>query len=303
VVSLLYATVGRTPGQRVVPPVEFASSLRRSGLALCALGSWARQRRAVARRERRLRGESALPGELDDKIVLVTGAARRLGRAIAFRLADEGCRIALHYHRSESDAADTLAELRQRGATAFAFPADLSTGGGIRDLFESVDRAFGSLDFLVNSAAILDPLNLLEVGEDDWRRTIDLNLKGAFFCLQQAARRMQPRGGAIVNISDVAALRPWKRYPVHSISKAGIEMLTRVAALALAPKIRVNAVAPGLALKPETMTDERWGTMADAVPLRRAGLPSEIGEAIVFLFENEYVTGETLIVDGGYHLV
>jgi pteridine reductase len=244
-----------------------------------------------------------LPQNLVDRVVLVTGAGHRLGREIALRLADEGCQVVVHYHRAETDAADTVSEIKRRGANGFQVAADVSTGAGIRHLFESIDRSLGSLDFLVNSAAILEPVDLLQASEDDWRRTIDLNLKGAFFCLQQAARRMHSGGGAIVNISDVAALRPWKRFPLHSISKAGIEMLTRVAALALAPGIRVNAVAPGLALKPERMPDHRWEALAESVPLKRAGVPSDIGEAIVFLFKNDYITGETLIVDGGYHLV
>jgi NAD(P)-dependent dehydrogenase (short-subunit alcohol dehydrogenase family) len=244
-----------------------------------------------------------LPADLADKVVLVTGAAHRLGRAIALRLADEGCRVVVHYHRSEAAASDTVSELRRRGATASMVQADLSTMDGIRRLFESVDRSSGRLDLLVNSAAILERVELLQATEADWSRTMDLNLRGAFFCLQQAARRMLPEGGAIVNVSDVAAIRPWKRYPIHSISKAGIEMLTRAAALALAPGVRVNAIAPGLALKPEGMPDQRWQALADSVPLRRPGIPSDIGEAVVFLFKNDYITGETLIVDGGYHLV
>ncbi|HLC06529.1 MAG TPA: SDR family oxidoreductase [Anaerolineales bacterium] len=244
-----------------------------------------------------------MSADLGGRVVLVTGAAQRLGRQIALRLADEGCQVVVHYHASETAAADTVSEIRQRGASAFLVAADLSTIPGVSYLFESIDRSVGNLDFLVNSAAILEPVDLLQATEVDWQHTIDLNLKGAFFCLQQAARRMRSDGGAIVNISDVAALRPWKRYPIHSMSKAGIEMLTRVAALALAPKIRVNAVAPGLALKPETMPDDRWEALASSVPLQRAGTPSDIAEAVVFLFKNEYITGETLVVDGGYRLV
>ena len=244
-----------------------------------------------------------MSADLGGRVVLVTGAAQRLGRQIALRLADEGCQVVVHYHASETAAADTVSEIRQRGASAFLVAADLSTIPGVSYLFESIDRSVGNLDFLVNSAAILEPVDLLQATEVDWQHTIDLNLKGAFFCLQQAARRMRSDGGAIVNISDVAALRPWKRYPIHSMSKAGIEMLTRVAALALAPKIRVNAVAPWLALKPETMPDDRWEALASSVPLQRAGTPSDIAEAVVFLFKNEYITGETLVVDGGYRLV
>jgi pteridine reductase len=244
-----------------------------------------------------------LPESLTDRVVLVTGAAHRLGREIALCLADQGCQVVVHYHQAQAAAAETLAEIERRGARGSQVAADLSTADGIREVFDWIDRSVGRLDFLVNSAAILEPIGLMEADELDWDRTIDLNLKAAFFCLQQAARRMQSAGGAIVNISDVAGLRPWKRYPVHSISKAGVEMLTRVAALALAPGIRVNAIAPGLALKPRDMPEERWAALARPVPLQRAGVPSEVGEAVVFLLKNEYITGETLIVDGGYHLV
>jgi pteridine reductase len=247
--------------------------------------------------------EGALPEELVDKIALVTGGAHRLGREIALRLADEGCQIILHYHRSEAEAVDTLSEIHRRGSKGIRVSADLSSREGVQHLFGEVDRSFNKLDYLINSAAILEPAHLLQASDDDWQRTIDLNLRGTFFCLQMAARRMQPKGGSIVNISDVAALRPWRRYPIHSISKAGVEMLTRVAALALAPTVRVNAVAPGLALKPERMSDERWGSLARSVPLKRAGLPSEVSQAVVFLLKNDYITGETIVVDGGYRLV
>jgi NAD(P)-dependent dehydrogenase (short-subunit alcohol dehydrogenase family) len=131
----------------------------------------------------------------------------------------------------------------------------------------------------------------------DWDQTLDLNLKGAFFCLQQAAKRM--RIGAIVNISDVIGRRPWKRFPVHSISKAGLEMLTQVASLALAPDIRVNAIAPGLVLRPSTMDPARWEALSAKSPLQRSGTPKDIVEAVLFLLKNDYITGETLVVDGG----
>ena len=244
-----------------------------------------------------------MPPYLIDKVVLVTGAAHRLGREIALRLADEGCQVVVHYHQAEASAAATVDDIRRRGLEAIPVSADLRSLSGIDSLFATIDRSVGSLDYLVTSAAVLEPVDLLGASEADWQRTIDLNLKGAFFCLQRAAERMQDNGGAIVNISDVAGLRPWKRYPVHSISKAGVEMLTRVAALALAPRVRVNAVAPGLAMKPETMTEERWLALADSVPLRKAGSPADIADAVIFLFKHEYITGETLVVDGGYRLV
>jgi len=230
--------------------------------------------------------------ELQGKIALVTGGAHRLGRALALALAEAGCDIALHYHASAGPAADTAGEIRSLGRRAVALPADLSSTQQIE-----------GLDILINSAAILEAVDLLDVSETDWQRTIDLNLKAAFFCLQQAARRMQRRGGgSIVNISDVAGLRPWARYPIHSISKAGIEMLTQVAALALAPDIRVNAVAPGPVLRPERMSAERWRSLGSRLPLQRTGTPDDITQAVLFLLRNDFMTGETITVDGGDRL-
>jgi pteridine reductase len=240
---------------------------------------------------------------LDGKVALVTGSARRVGRAIGLALARQGCRIVVHHHQSPREAEEASAEARAAGAQAIVAQADLADRASIASLFATIDKAYGGLDILVNSAAVLEPSDLLTASEADWERTMGLNLRGAFFCLQEAARRMKERGGGvIVNISDVAAHRPWKRYPIHSISKAGVEMLTRVAALSLAPEIRVVAVSPGPVLKPDRMTQARWSRLTSALPLRRGGTPEDVARAVVFLIQNDYITGETLMLDGGDHL-
>lgn len=240
---------------------------------------------------------------LQGKIALVTGAAHRVGRALALALADHGCDVVLHFHQAAAEAAKTAEEIAGRGVRAVPVQADLRLDAGIERLFQAVDREFGALDVLIQSAAVLEAVDLLAASPEDWARTIDLNLRSLFFCLQQAARRMQARGGgSIVNISDQAALRPWRRYPIHSISKAGVEMLTRVAALALAPEIRVNAVAPGPVLKPASLSQDRWEHIGSALPMRRAGSPEDVARAMLFLLENDYVTGETVVVDGGDQL-
>jgi NAD(P)-dependent dehydrogenase (short-subunit alcohol dehydrogenase family) len=241
--------------------------------------------------------------DLQGKIALVTGAAHRLGRAIAVGLADRGCDVAVHYHASQEQAASTAAEIRSKGVRAIILQADLGNWPETRRLFGQFDREFDHLDVLVNSAAVMQPVGLLEATESDWQRTIDLNLKGAFFCLQEAARRMRTQGGGvIVNISDLAGRRPWLRFPIHSISKAGMEMLTQVAALALAPDIRVNAVAPGPVLRPTAMSIERWNRMGAALPTARPGQPEDVVRSVLFLLENEFITGETMAVDGGGQL-
>jgi pteridine reductase len=241
--------------------------------------------------------------ELRGKVALVTGSGHRLGRAIVLALAQEGCDCIVHYNRASSAAAQTVAEVQALGVRAIPVAAGLGQAEGIAALFRAVDEGFGGLDLLVNSAAIMKATPLLSASEADWNRTIDLNLKAAFFCLQQAALRMRTRGGgSIVNVCDVAGLRPWPRFPIHSISKAGVEMLTRVAALALAPDIRVNAVAPGPVLKPQGMTDARWQEIGQRLPLHRPGSPPDVAQSVVFLFENDFITGETLVVDGGDQL-
>jgi pteridine reductase len=236
---------------------------------------------------------------LEGKIALVTGGAHRVGRRIALALAREGCDLVVHYHRSQAEAETTVRELSQAGAAAVAVQADLSQPAGIEHLFGEVDRLRGRLDILINSAAILTPVDLLTATYTDWASTMDLNLRATFFCLQAAARRMQTRGGAIVNISDVAGQRPWRRYPIHSISKAGVDMLTRTAALALAPAVRVNGVAPGPVEKPKRMPDDRWTEIGKSVPLGRPGSGDDVAAAVVFLLQNDYVVGETIAVDGG----
>ncbi|MEX0788372.1 MAG: SDR family oxidoreductase [Anaerolineales bacterium] len=240
---------------------------------------------------------------LKGKTALVTGAAHRVGRSLALALADRGCNLVLHYHHAQAESEAAIRQALERGVRAHPAMADLRDPAQLEELFSVVDREFGGLDVLIQSAAIMEPVDLLLATAADWHRTIDLNLRAAFFGLQLAARRMRARGGgAIVNISDIAAHRPWRRYPIHSISKAGVEMLTRVAALALAPDIRVNAIAPGPVLKPSILSEERWAEISQALPLQRAGTPLDVARAMIFLLENDYVTGETVLVDGGDRL-
>ena len=242
--------------------------------------------------------------EMTGKVALVTGAAHRVGRAIALALAARGCDIMVHFNSSANEAAETVKLAREFGVRAASVQADLTDFGGIQELFRATDHAFDRLDLLVNSASIMQAIDLEHASPEDWDTTMGLNLKAPFFCIQLAAQRMHPRGqGAIVNISDVAGLRPWSRYAIHSISKAGLEMLTRVAARALAPQIRVNAVAPGPVLRSEGMAPLRWQKITQALPLRREGSPSDVTDAVIFLFENDFITGETIVVDGGRNLI
>jgi NAD(P)-dependent dehydrogenase (short-subunit alcohol dehydrogenase family) len=241
--------------------------------------------------------------ELNGKVALVTGSAHRVGKQIALQLAQEGCHIIIHFSHSKEEASKTLEEVKGYGVQTTAIQANLSRHEEIMHLFEQIDQKFQGLDILVNSAAVLKRKGFLEVELADWSQTMALNLKGSFFCLQQAAIRMRIRGGgAVVNISDVIGLQPWAKYPVHSISKAGIEMLTKVAAIDLAPDIRVNAVAPGAVLAPERMSSGQWQELAKSSLLQRNGTPQDVAEAVIFLLKSDYITGETLVVDGGMRL-
>lgn len=242
--------------------------------------------------------------ELKNKIALVTGAAQRVGRAIALELARAGAQIVVHYHQAEASATETVSLIKQMGGQALAIPADLSHADELSALFESIGQAWGGVDILVNSAATMEAGNVLSLTRAEWERTLALNLTSPFFCAQRAARFMLAReGGVIINIADISALEPWAKYPAHSVSKAGLVMLTQVLAKALAPRIRVNAIAPGPVLKPAAWSEERWQRIGQNTLLQRTGSGHDVAHAVRFLIENDYITGETLVVDGGSRYV
>ncbi len=239
----------------------------------------------------------------DRPFALVTGAARRLGREIALGLAHEGYAIGLHYHHSEDDAQRTAEEIRGAGVSATLFKADLNEPAQIAAMFDEVEQRQGVLDVLVNSAAMMGRGNLRQLSVAGWDSTMALNLRAPWLCSQQAARLMQISGGVIINISDSGVTKTWTGYPAYLISNAGLEVLTRLLARTLAPTIRVNAVAPGLILPPEGMPAEEWQRLLDRLPEKRAGEPNEIVSAVLFLIRNQYLTGQTIVVDGGYQLI
>lgn len=242
--------------------------------------------------------------DLTDKVALVTGAGQRVGRAIALGLAERGMSILVHYRSSETEARQTLADIRALGVRAEAFRADLGQPQQIAALFEAIVRSFGRVDVLVNSASTFRLGNVLDVTVEDWDRVMNVNLRGPFLCSQHAARLMLDRdGGVIVNIADIAGQVPWVRFPHHSVSKAGVVMLTKVFAKSLGPDVRVNAVVPGPVLKPEDMSDARWERLGAMLPLRRTGDPGNVVQAVLALIENDFMTGAVLNVDGGDALI
>jgi NAD(P)-dependent dehydrogenase (short-subunit alcohol dehydrogenase family) len=235
---------------------------------------------------------------MNGKVILVTGAAKRIGRGIALRLAKEGARVAIHYSSSEAEARATAVEC----GNAPIFRADLEKVDEIERLFSDVQQHFGKLDGLVNNAARYTRQDPLEITESDWDFIHSVNLKATFFCCQQAARRMLARdgglGGRIVNISSLGGLRAWPDHAHYCASKAGVIHMTRALAQAWAPKITVNSVAPGVI--PFGEPDERVKRLIAKTPAGRAGTADEIADAVVFfLTASDFVTGQVLAVDGG----
>jgi len=235
-------------------------------------------------------------------LALVTGGAQRLGKAFALTLAHMGYSIALHYRGSATEAMNTVKEIRALGVDCMEIRADLTDAKKIDFLFGMVDEFKAPLKILVNSAAVMPAGNPRELELRDWDFALDLNLRAPFLLAQQAARRMTS-GGLIVYITDIGAQKAWSRYPSYTVSKAGLESLTKLLARSLAPDIRVNAIAPGLVLRSETMTQEQWDKLVEKLPLKRAATLDEITSALEFLVNNKYITGQTIVVDGGYSLI
>jgi NAD(P)-dependent dehydrogenase (short-subunit alcohol dehydrogenase family) len=235
-------------------------------------------------------------------LAIVTGAAQRLGKAFALDLARQGYAILLHYHIDAQDAYETGEEIRVLGQPVIIQQADLTQPDEINSLFKLVDTISHPLKVLVNSAAEMQRADVQNITAAEWDATFDLNLRAPFFLAQAAAQRMT-EGGLIVNVTDVAAQKSWSAFPAYTVSKAALESLTKVLARAFAPTVRVNAIAPGLVLPSEIVSAEQWDKMIARLPLQRAAHLDEITAALDYLLKNEYVTGQTLVVDGGYSLL
>jgi NAD(P)-dependent dehydrogenase (short-subunit alcohol dehydrogenase family) len=254
--------------------------------------------------------------EIQGGVALVTGGAHRVGRSIALALAEAGAHIVITYLNSADEAEQTRRDIEALGVQALAVKLDQRDTSQIESLFAAVSDRLGRLDMLVNSAAIMERAPVFDITPDDWDRVLDTNLRGPFFVAQAAARLMldshperspdgaQPQDaiGCIVNIADLAALHPWPSYLAHTASKAGLVALTKALALALAPSIRVNAIAPGAVLKPTDWSDARWERLWRKLPLRRPGAPEDVAEAVLYLIRSDFVTGQLLVLDGGREL-
>lgn len=232
-------------------------------------------------------------------VALVTGGAVRVGRAIALGLADAGYDLVVHYHSSVGPAEEVKEAAEALGRRCVLARADLGDPEGAESLASAARDAFGRLDLLVNSAATFRSAHILEVDADEWARALDVNTRGPHLLVRALADALREARGAVVNIADHMGIHPWVRYGHHSVSKAALVHLTRIQARALAPAVRVNAIAPGLVLAPEGLDEDQLQKEVDATLLKRAGTPQDVADAVLYLARASYVTGQLLVVDGG----
>lgn len=241
--------------------------------------------------------------ELKNCVALVTGGAVRLGKALSLALAGEGVRLVLHYNSSSAPAERTAAEIEALGSDALTVQADLARPGQAELLVGRAVSHFGQLDILINSAAIFVPSDLAHTTEQLWDQHFAINLKSPFFLSQAFAAQVgKERQARIVNIADWRGLRPDTGYLAYSLTKAAVLAMTKGLALALAPNILVNAIAPGAILPPPGKSQEYLDQLASNIPARRVGSPAEIARTMLFLVKSDFVTGEAIFVTGGEHL-
>jgi pteridine reductase len=239
---------------------------------------------------------------LGGHVALVTGGARRVGRAIVLALAGRGADVVVHFNSGAAEAEETAAAARGMGVRAALLQGDLSDALVAEALPQRAAGQFGQLDIVVNSAAVMERTPIGSVTAAAWDAMFALNLRAPFLVAQAAAPLLAVHSGCIVNIADLAAFETWPAYVPHAITKAGVVQMTRGLARALAPSVRVNAVAPGAVLLPDEWDDATAERLARTTPLQRLGTAEDVAQAVVYLCEASYVTGEVLIVDGGRHI-
>ena len=240
---------------------------------------------------------------ISGKIALVTGGAKRVGKAIVQALAARGCHLIVHYHRSQPQAQETVRALRAAGHRALALQADITKEDQVEAMIEAATAHFGRIDILVNNAALFyrTPVETLTV--EDWERVMDVNLTGTFLCAHKIGLRMREWGwGHIINIADVAGERPWADYIPYSVSKACVLTFTQGLAMELAPQVMVNAVIPGPVLFQEDTPGNVRQREIDKTLVKRAGSPQDVAQVVVFVAESDYSTGASFHVDGGRSL-
>ena len=240
-----------------------------------------------------------MEGDPKQRVALVTGGAVRLGQAVALGLAAAGWDLVIGYRSSVAEAEETVAKVGALGRACRAVRADLSGAEGVGMLSRGVRDAYGRLDLLVNSAATFRDVPLLDVDAEEWDRVMNVNVRAPHLVVREVADLLRTSGGSVVNVVDLSAFQAWTEYPHHAVSKAALAHLTRVQARALAPDVRVNAIAPGAILPPDDWSEKRWSALADRAALRRVGSPRDVVDAVLYLANATFVTGQVLAVDGG----
>ncbi len=241
--------------------------------------------------------------EIAGSVALVTGAARRVGRALALGLAGEGANIVVHYHRSRREAESAVGQIEAMGRRAVAVRADMGSTADLAGLVTAMHDAFGRLDILVNSASLFERAPFADITPDAFDRVMAANLRGPFFLTQAALPLLQSNRGTIINIGDLSAFQAWPSYAHHAVSKAGLVHLTRVLARALAPAVRVNAIVPGTVLPPDDWDGSDGVSGPDRRVIHRDGTPDDVLAALLYLVRADFVTGQVLVVDGGRMLL
>ena len=242
--------------------------------------------------------------QLKDSVVLITGAAARVGRAVALNLARQGAHIAFSYYLPDEPWAATLAEIEACGVRALAVQTEVRDAAQIRRLVAATVEKFGRVDVLINSASVWLKAPLADITEDAWDLAMDVNLKGPFLCSQAVAPHMLRQGGGVIlNITDLSAFQVWPGYAHHAASKAGLVALTKQLAVELAPTVRANAIAPGTVLLPDNAPPEKVKWAVEKSVLGRVGSPDDVARLAAFLIENDFITGSVYFVDGGRALV
>lgn len=238
---------------------------------------------------------------LEGQVALVTGAAKRIGRSIALRLAAEGADVVVNYNHSRSDAESTVKNIGTLGRRAAAIQADVSKREDVKKMFAAAEGEFRRIDILVNNAGMFFPARFEELTDEQWDGILNTNLKSQFLCSQEAAPIMKRQGrGRIINISSLGGLLAWPSYTHYCVSKAGVIMLTRCLARVLGPEVLVNSVAPGTIQFPGEEPDQDY---IERVPLHRTGTGDDIADAVIYFASSDFVTGQILAVDGGRTLV
>ncbi len=242
--------------------------------------------------------------KLKNSVVLITGAAVRVGRAVALYLAERGAHIAFSYYLEDEPWQATLDEIKAHGVDAIAVQAAVEEDDSVQHMVDVTLEHFGRIDVLLNNASVWLKSPLMELSEREWDRALDVNLKGPFLCSKAVAPIMlKQEQGLILNITDISAFQVWEGYAHHAASKAGLVSLTKSLAVELAPHVRVNAIAPGTVLLPPDCPPQKEQWAKEKSLLERTGCPEDVARTVEFLMESDFATGSVYFVDGGRALV